>query len=198
MAKKQPRNSSPKYYVYYDKQTGKILSATNEISTRYDYGLEIPFAEFEKFMSGEYKFQDFVVGYKNLNDKSTLSLLLRDRYGADYTFRNSMVVWITEQSKDAECVVEWDKSNSTWNFYLDENYKKNYNSAIRDMQLLFFVTLETDFDFLIRTISIRVSDLLESNNISIPFESTMEFKIDKISISTNSILKSYKLKVINE
>ena len=195
MAKKQI-NAPQKYYVYYDKKTGSILSATNEVSTRYDYGIEVLFEDIEKFISGEWKFQDYVIGYKNPDDKSTLAILSRDYLG--YTFKNSMVEWITEQSKDTECVVEWDGPNSKWNFYLDNDFKKHYNNTILDTQLMFFVTLETDFDFLIRTIFVKIPLLLAEPILSVPFESTIESKIDKISISTKNVFKSYKLKVINE
>ena len=65
-------------------------------------------------------------------------------------------------------------------------------------QLMFFVTLETDFDFLIRTIFVKISNILADDKVSIPFESTLESNIDRISISTKNVFKSYKLKVINE
>ena len=33
-----------KYYVYYDKKTGAILSATNEKSSVFEHGIEVEFA----------------------------------------------------------------------------------------------------------------------------------------------------------
>lgn len=196
MAKKNLLDIPHTYYVYYNKKTGNILSVTNEISTKYDRGIEVPFSDVEKFITGEWKFYDYTVGYKNPDDKSTLSVLSRDHLG--YTFKNSMVEWITEHSKYSECVVEWDNPNSSWNFYLDDAFKKHYNNTILDTQLVFFVTLETDFDFLIRTIFVRIPKLLTDDKVSIPFESNIEKKITQISISTKIVFKSYKLKVIHE
>ena len=196
MAKKNLINIPHKYYVYYDKKSGKILSVTNETSTKYEYGIEVLFNDIEKFISGEWKFQDYVIGYKNPDDKSTLGVLSRDHLG--YTFKNNIVEWVIEQSKDTDCVVEWNKLDKCWNFYLDKEFKKTYNNTILDTQLMFFVTLETDFDFLIRTIFVKISNILADDKVSIPFESTLESNIDRISISTKNVFKSYKLKVINE
>lgn len=196
MAKRKLFNEPHKYYVYYDKKTGNILSVSNEKSSKYEYGIEVLFSDIEKLMSGEWKFQDYTVGYKNPDDKSTLCVLSRDHLG--YTFKNNTVEWVTEQSNDTDCIVEWNKLNKCWNFYLDNEFKKTYNNTILDTQLMFFVTLETDFDFLIRTIFVKISKLLLDNVVSIPFESNLESNINKISISTKNVFKSYKLKVINE
>lgn len=188
-------NTEPKYYAYYDRQTGNILCATGRKSTEYEHGIEITFDEASNFVSGKWKFQDYMVGYKDPDNKSSIALLSRDYVG--YTFKNSLVEWITCRHEYADCIVEWDGVNSSWNFYLDPEFKKTYNN-IADSQLMFFVTLETDFDFLIRTIYIKLSKLLSEKSIIIPFESNVEHKIDKISISTKLVFKSYKLKVIHE
>ena len=65
-------------------------------------------------------------------------------------------------------------------------------------KLVFFVTLETDFDFLIRTIFIDTQDLLSSKYLAIPFISTLETKIDKISISSKLVFQTYKLRIVHE
>ncbi|CAB4125919.1 hypothetical protein UFOVP181_319 [uncultured Caudovirales phage] len=195
MLKKKSVNAPQKYYIYYDKRTGDILSATNEKSNRYEYGFEVPFEEIEKFISGEWSFKDYMVGYKDRNDKSSITILSRDYVG--YTFKNSLVEWINKNDKPAECIVEWDGNASEWRFQLDSAFKKT-STNINNTQLMFFVTLETDFDFLIRTIYIKLSTLVDLDFVSIPFESNIETKIDRISISTKNVFKSYKLKVINE
>ena len=142
MAKPSP---TPKYYAYYDRQTGNILCATGRKSTEYEYGIEITFDEASNFVSGKWQFQDYMVGYRDPDDKSSIALLSRDYVG--YTFKNSLVEWITVSDNYADCTVEW--TPTAWNFYLDPEFKKTYNNAV-DSQLMFFITLETDFDFLIK------------------------------------------------
>lgn len=193
MAKKKQIDSTPKIYVYYDKKTGEIFSVTNEISTRYDNGVVMPYSEVEKLLSGEWRFIDYKVGYKDINDKSALSILPSDYYNAGYTFKNNLISWVKETSNDAECIVEWNNVDNAWYFYLSSDVKNSHT----DTHLIFFATLETDFDFLIRTIVINV-DNITSGKVKIPFESNFEHKIDKISLSTKNVFKSYKLKVIHD
>jgi hypothetical protein len=196
MAKKKISTEPPKYYVYYDKKNGEILSVTNEKSDRYEHGLVTTFAEVEKFLSGDWAFRDYKVGYRKDTDKRSLAILSNEFSG--YVFRNSMFEWITEQDYEAECIVQWHAPDQSWKFSLDDNFKKTYNDSILASKVVFFVTLETDFDFLIRTISIDVEQLLGTKRVVVPFTSTIENKIEKISISSKLVFKSYKLEIINE
>ena len=77
-------------------------------------------------------------------------------------------------------------------------YKRIYYDVVVAPKLVFFVTLENDFDFLLRTIFINLADLITSDVISFPFESNIEHKIDKISISSKLIFKSYGLRIIHD
>ena len=56
---------------------------------------------------------------------------------------------------------------------------------------MFFVTLESDFDFLIRTIFIEPYELRTKKKIIIPFETEYEKDVDKISIASKLSLQSY-------
>lgn len=193
MAKKKQINLTPKIYVYYDKKTGEIFSVTNEISTRYDHGVVMPYSEVEKLLSGEWRFLDYKVGYKDPNDKESLSILPSDYYNAGYTFKNNLISWVKEKDGDSECMVEWNAKDSAWYFYLTDGVKNLHT----DTHLIFFITLETDFDFLVRTIVISV-DSITHGKVKIPFESNFEHKIDTLSMSTKNVFKSYNLKVIYE
>ena len=186
------------YYVYYDQKSGQILSVTNEASDRFEHGITVESSEVEKLISGEWKFSEYKVGYKDSNDSSSLCVLSRDGFYLDYSFKNKTVVWITPTAKSADCIVEWNGLDKCWNFYLDKTFKKTYNNNILATQLTFFVTLETDFDFLIRPIFIKMDSILTNDKITIPFESKLENNINKISISSKTVFKSYSLRIINE
>jgi len=49
----------PPYRVYFDKDTGDILSVTNEASTQYDYFVEFEFDIVKDFLNGVSQFKDF-------------------------------------------------------------------------------------------------------------------------------------------
>jgi len=184
------------HYVYYDKKSGYIHSVGNEEDKRYEHGIRTTFEEVENFLTGKWKFKDYVVGYKNQPDgTSVLSIVPSTDQG--YAFKNNVFEWITENAGNAECLVTWNYPNKEWQFSLSKEFKETSDKVLTP-KLVFFVTLETDFDFLIRTIFIDTQDLVSSDYISIPFTSTLENKINKISISSKLVFKTYNLRIINE
>lgn len=197
MAKKKQLDLTPKYYVYYDKKSGKILSIGNEKDDSYEYGIESTWAEVENLVNGTWSFKDYLVGYKRQSDgTSVLAIVPNTEQG--YIFKNNIFEWITDANENAECTVTWNGPNSCWDFSLSESVRAVYGDSLLVPKLVFFVTLETDFDFLIRTIFIETLELIASEKISIPFTTKMENKIDKISISSKLIFKTYGLKIIYE
>lgn len=185
-----------KFYVYYDKKTGAILSATNEKSVTFDHGIEVEFEDIESLLDGTADFKDYVVGYKRLADNSTVLSVLPSGING-YTFRNNIFEWISE-NPTADCIVEWNGKKELWAISLNPKSKKLYTDYILTSKLVFFVTLENDLDFLIRTIYVDLQQLLDSDSIEIPFTTTLEHKINNISISSKLVFKSYGLKVTHE
>ena len=185
------------YYVYYDKKTGRILSVGNEINKDYEYGIESTWEEVENLISGTWLIKDYLVGYKRNSDgTSQLAVIPNTEQG--YIFKNNIFEWITESNENAECIVTWNGLDKVWEFKLSDAVKAVYSDTLLAPKLVFFVTLETDFDFLIRTIFIETIDLFSSASVVVPFESKVEYTIDKISISSKLVFKNYGLKVIHE
>jgi hypothetical protein len=196
MAKRAPQINLPhKYYIYYDKKTGEILAVGNEKSSRYENGIEVAFEDAEPFLTGKWQFKDYQVGYHKDSGKTTVLSTTNEFSG--YVFNNKVFEWITEFNTDAECIVEWNLRDRVWNFSLSRSFKNTYN-AILAPKLVFFVTLENDSDFLIRTIFIATEELLTSDCVTVPFESNIETRLDKIAISSKLVFKTYGLKVIYE
>ena len=185
----------PKFYVYYDNKTGQIFSVTNETTDRYEYGFEAELSEIENFLTGDWKFIDYVVGYKRLPDNTTI-LGVMPKINEEYSFRNNVFEWITQSDDDCDLTVIWDKPNKLWKFKLKPGLTERFKNLLTP-RLVFFVTLEGDFDFLIRTIYIDTERLLEGD-VTIPFEHDIENKLDKVSISSKLVFDSYGLKVADE
>jgi len=194
MAKKKSLNTTPRYYVYYNKKSGKILSIGNESDDSYEYGIEATWPEVEKLIDGSWSFNDYLVGYKRQPDgSSVLAVVPNTEHG--YIFKNNIFEWITDSNEKAECIVVWNGPLECWEFSLNESVKAVYNDSLLIPKLVFFVTLETDFDFLIRTIFVDSVDLISSKHISVPFTTKIEKRIDKISISSKLVFKTYGLKI---
>jgi hypothetical protein len=194
MAKKKQLNTTPRYFVYYNKKSGKILSIGNERDDSYEYGIEATWAEVEKLIDGSWSFNDYLVGYKRQPDgSSVLAVIPNTEHG--YNFKNNIFEWITDTNEKAECTVAWNGPSECWEFSLNDSVKAVYNNSLLIPKLVFFVTLETDFDFLIRTIFVDSLDLISSKQISVPFTTKIEKRIDKISISSKLVFKTYGLKI---
>lgn len=182
-------------YVYYNKKTGKILSISTK-DPNYEHGIKVPFNEVINLLTGKEKFRDYLIGYKkDSNGKTKLGLVPNSDMG--FVFKNNVFEWITESSKNAECTVVWNNILKSWEFVIDQDVIDAYQDFVAQ-KLVFFVTLENDFDFLVRTIYIPFEDLLLSGKITVPFTTKLETKIDKISISSKMVFKSYNLRILHE
>jgi hypothetical protein len=195
--KKSPIDLTPKYYVYYNRKTGNIVSVGNEKDPNLEDGIETTFDEVENLITGAWKFSDYIVNYKRQLD-GTLKLAVIPNTDQGYIFKNSIFEWITEYNEKAECQVVWNGNKKCWDFSLSSAIKEVYSDALLAPKLVFFVTLETDFDFLVRTIFIETATLMTSEKVSIPFTTKIEHRSDKVSISSKLVFKTYGLKVINE
>ena len=178
------------YYVYYDKKTKAIISVTNEKNPDFEDGIEVEFEDIKNFLEGNWHFKDYIVDY--LDSSTKLAVMSKDEQS--YIFRNSEFEWIIESDGYSEFVVEWDGPNKSWNFSLEESFRKTYN-VITSPRLIFFVTLESDFDFLVRTIIINTEDIVANERVIVPFETDLEHDIKRISISSKLVFKNYKLVV---
>lgn len=194
--KKKKSDLKLTHYVYYEKKSGKILSVGNEKDDRYEHGIKVEFKDVEGFLTNTWNFSDYLVGYKRDGDgNSQLGIVPATDQG--YAFKNTVFEWITESDKDVECLVTWHKPTNAWQFSINKNITNDYESILAP-KLVFFVTLENDFDFLVRTIFINLQDLVSSDFLSVPFVTNIENKIDKISISSKLVFKTYGLRIINE
>lgn len=184
-----------RYFIYYDKKTGEIFSVTNEETDRYETGIEVKFEDVENFLTGKWHFRDYQVGYHK--DSKKITVLATTNEYSGYTFNNRVFEWIEESNDYADCTVEWNLKDRVWNFSLSTQFKNTYNSILSP-KLVFFVTLENDNDFLIRTIFISTEELLRSVCVTVPFESEIETNLDRIAISSKLVFETYRLKVIYE
>jgi len=194
MARKPPKYVTPKCFIHYDKKTGEIFSASNELNKSYST-IEINETEYSKFLNGEEKFCDYQVGYVRTADNQTV-LAVSPRANQGYTFKNNVFEWIIDPpNKKTELTVTWDNVTSQWIFSLSDACKERLEENVSNELLPFFVMLANDFDFLIRTISISMQDLYAFKEIKKPFESRLEKDITKISIASSIVFQSYGLKI---
>jgi len=186
------------YRCYFDIKTGDIWAISNEENSQYESGIVIDYPLYEKFVTGVEQFKDWTVT-RTKNPDSESGLELVPRMQQELFFKNNMFEWITAKStKKTELTVHWSPNENMWIFLISNKVRQQYYDNKYPMETLtFFITLETDFDFLVRTITINIKDLV-LDKVCVPFITTVEEKIDKISISTKSLFSSYGLTIWNK
>jgi len=185
----------PKFYVYYDNKTGQILSITNEVDPNFEYSIEVDHDEIAGFFTSEKSWNDYIVARVKTTDGSFITQIIL-KTSPIYDFKNNDLIHIrTNLSDTPDLLVVWNGPKTYWEFSLNSSAREFFNNKIRRGSVMFFVTLEDDFDFLIKTIAIKTDDLLNGSTISIPFDTNYEFNNAKISISTVSLFRSYNLKI---
>lgn len=185
----------PTYRIYFNLETGELLAASNEVRSEYDYSLTVQYDQYESFVSGNEEFKNWsAVKTKTFDNEYGVELVRKEFQG--HTFRNNMFEWIVDPpTKTTELIVHWDELNNQWIFMISNGARQRYyDKQIATKIIKFFITLENDFDFLIKTIDIELHDLL-SDKVIVPFTTTLESQIDKISISSKTVFDSYGLKV---
>jgi hypothetical protein len=192
-----PAHLTDNYYAYYDPITNQLLSVTNEKISLYTDYLEVDFDTYERLVTGKQKFSDYLLGHIKIEDKTVLKLIPVVEQA--YSFKNTMLEIISENKiKDPELVVEWHGVNKEWNFLVSATAKGRLNVKLDSAKILFFIILESDYDFLIRTIVIDSQQLLSQNCVGIPFANEIENHIGKLSVASRLIFESQTLRIVNE
>jgi hypothetical protein len=182
------------YRIYFDIATGELLAASNEFKPEYDYSLIVSYEQYDALVSTG-NFKDWAVTKTNTVDNEYGVELVRKEFQGQ-AFRNHMFEWISDSpKKNTELTVHWDEHKQHWIFMISDSARQRYyDKKITTKVIKFFITLNTDLDFLIRTIDIDLK-LLVADKVIVPFQTNLETQIDIISISSKTVFDRYGLKV---
>lgn len=186
----------PTYYVYYDNNTGDIVSVSNAMLSDFESFTSFPisFEVYDKFVTGQEQFKDWVVT-RTKNSSNEFGVEIVSRLEQSIIFKNSMFEVVDESDQDSDVTIHWDGYNKKWIFILsDEARQKVYDKKVSTKVLNFFITYNKSFNSLIRLIDISL-DQLTIDKVEIPFASEIETKIKNINLSTKHAFNTYALKV---
>ena len=180
------------YYAYFDPLTDKILSVSNVLQLDFTHYALVTKDTHADLVSGKLSFDDCIID-RIIDSAGNIEFkLITKQIFEEYNYRS--LSWVKDTVTDStEFVVEWNKDE--WIFYVTDIGRKSISGGQYDSTLLFFIILETDFDFLIRTIDIRIHDVLKAGKINYNFESNIESNIKEISVATKIFFKNYGLKI---
>jgi len=192
-----PKHIPDVFYAYYDVDTKQLLSVTNEKINLYKDYLEIDYSTYEKLVTGKEKFSDYLLGL--VEDENSTALQLVSLVDSVPRFKNTMLEVIpTKDIIDPELLVEWNETNKVWNFFLSVSGKLRFKNKLDIEKFLFFIILETDYNFLIRTIIVDKKELCENTCVGVIFENDLELDISKINIATTLVFRSKQLRITHD
>jgi hypothetical protein len=174
------------YYVYFD-DAGRIDSITNEkrLNSLLNF-IEVEYKRVEKLLLGTENFINYVV---SLADKDTPVLVKKTE---DAGANTNLLISIDQlSSKNTTLNVKWDASIKSWKFYVNPEYKNQFRDLGLSSQLLFFITVKNNSNFLVNSFSIDMKELIKSDSITFPWKSVIEENLDNVSISTKRFFDSY-------
>ena len=174
------------YYVYFD-ETGKINSITNEKKSNSTLSfIEVEYKRVEKLLLGTENFVNYVV---SLADKDTPVLVKNTE---DAGVNTNLLVSIDQVSSETTTLnVKWNANTKSWKFYINPEYKNQFKDLGLSSQLLFFITVKNNSNFLVNSFSIDMKELIRLDSIVFPWKSKIEENFDNITISTKRFFDSY-------
>ena len=174
------------YYVYFT-DAGKIDAITNEKRESTALGfITVDYKRVEHFLTGTENFIDYVV---SLADKDTPMIVKKTE---DAGVNTNWIVNIQSPVTDKTTLnIVWNEVNKSWDFCIQESYKQQISTLNLNAQLLFFITLRSNANFLVRIITIDMKELIEAKQIEIPWTSNAERNFSKLFVSTKRFFDSY-------
>ncbi len=174
------------YYVYFT-DAGKIDAITNEKRESTVLGfITVDYKRVEQFLTGTENFIDYVV---SLADKDTPMIVKKTE---DAGVNTNWLINVQAPTTDNTTLnIVWNNFNKSWDFSIQESYKQQISTLNLNAQLLFFITLKQNANFLVRIINIDMKELLDAKQIQIPWTSNAERDFSRLFVSTKRFFDSY-------
>jgi hypothetical protein len=185
-----------KYFAYFNPETLTIVGVSNGTDPDQPNFVELPVEDYSLIGAGKKHLYEYKINQNvNFDGKIDYQLMTQQIYD-EYNLKSKSFTWIKDAVTDrTEFIVDWNSTDKAWTFSITDQGRKILSGSQYDSTVVIFLTLETDFDFLIRSFYLRIHDLLKSGKIVHGFESNIETKIDSINIATKKMFNSYGLQL---
>lgn len=180
------------YLIYFDKSTGAILSITNEEKKDLDTFIKMPYDDVKLFLEGKQNFNDFKIVFEK--DQITL---VSAKVSSDINF-NSLILVPVGNRIDCSLSIENHVDVKHWAFKIRDDVKISLKQKVLDVTLEFYITKYQNKNYVFRTISMTLDELVKKDKIFIPHEFDIESDKTQISIVTKKFFDTYNLRILNE
>lgn len=184
-----------KYFVYFNMDTGQILSITNKKDPNNEVYFEVPTQDVEDFLLGTRNLTHHKVvfdvkeqKYQIVNNKETLVV-----YADDLIFKISSI-------QAAQITVQQDIVNKKWKLFASEEVTaqmKDVGARLEEV-MFFSVTEYGNPNLLYNHFYVSIRDIIEKEYIEFDFKSQEEHAKEKISVYTNRKFDRYTHEVVDE
>jgi len=181
------------YFVYFDKTTGAIICMTNELRSDLETFIKMPYHEVRPFLEGTQNFNHF----KIILEKNDLIMInVNEELRTDINF-NALAI-VPPATADFSLIIENHLDTKHWGFVLRPDVVRKLSKQDLDVTLDFYLYVEKNKNFHVRTISFKLDELIKNTKHFIPHEHDIEGKSGAITILTKHFFDTYGIKTLNE
>ena len=172
------------YRVYFDKDSGNIMSVTNEESTVHDCFVEFEFDIIKDFLNGISQFKDF---YITLIDQNTPRIIAKyeDDIAAVFLTRVPLVTdW------DSMFTIENYPTFKKWGFQIRTDQKEILKKYNLNTILEIYVIDKRNMNFIYRTIKVSINELIKKDREIVYYHSDKEGDVENTVVYVKQFFSS--------
>jgi len=180
------------YRIYYQEDTGDIYSITNEVLPTDCRHVEVEFGIVERFLTGK---DNFIFYRLEFDDEGAIKF--SNKKDSPVLFKSNIIEYVRlNAASDPVLQVDWTPNG--WVFKLDKKFADSPKGKSINSKLNFFVTKEDNINYLIRSIEIKLKNLLSDDAVIVEFVDPDENNIYKIAMFTLPFFESYGMRINHE
>lgn len=172
------------YRVYFDKDSGDILSITNEESTVYDCFVEFEFDVIKDFLNGISQLKDFQITFIDQNTPRIISKY-EDDIAAVFLTRAPLVTnW------DSMFTIENYPTFKKWGFQIRTDQKEILKKYNLNTTLEIYVIDKRNMNFIYRTIKVSINELIKKDREIVYYHSDKEGDVENTVVFVKQFFSS--------
>ena len=164
------------YRVYFEKDSGNILSITNEASVQYDCFVEFDFDIVKDFLNGTSQSKDFQVTFIDQNTPRIVSKYEDDIAAVFLTCAPIVTDW------DSMFTIENYPTFKKWGFQIRNDQREILKKYNLNTTLEIYIIDKRNMNFIYRTIKVSINELIKKDREIVYYHSDKEGDIDNIAV----------------
>ena len=164
------------YRVYFEKDSGNILSITNEASVQYDCFVEFDFDIVKDFLNGTSQSKDFQVTFIDQNTPRIVSKYEDDIAAVFLTCAPVVTDW------DSMFTIENYPTFKKWGFQIRNDQREILKKYNLNTTLEIYIIDKRNMNFIYRTIKVSINELIKKDRERVYYHSDKEGDIDNIAV----------------